>query len=109
MHREIMKAPPHLLVDHIDGDGLNNQKSNLRLVTPTQNQQNQTTARRDNKSGVKGVSWDKFRNRWRVSITVNGMNKTLLYTEDLELAKEKYDAAAKLYFGEYARTNEEAN
>ena len=107
MHREIMNAPKGLLVDHIDGNGLNNQRSNLRLVTPTQNKQNQTASRKDKKSGFKGVSWCPSKNSWRVSITVNGVNRTLGYFKDIQLGKEAYNRAALEAFGVYARVNED--
>lgn len=106
MHREIMKAPRGMLVDHIDGDSLNNQKSNLRLVTPTQNQQNQTASRKDNTSGVKGVSWSPSKKAWRVSITVNGVHKTLAYVETLEEGRDLYNQTALAEFGPFARLNE---
>ncbi len=51
------------MVDHKDGDPLNNRKTNLRKATPAQNAGN-TKLLRNNKSGYKGVFWDKKYNRW---------------------------------------------
>ena len=53
MHREIMKPPPGMVVDHIDGDSLNNRRSNLRICTPRQNNHNRTF--KGNTSGFAGV------------------------------------------------------
>ena len=74
----LMKAgefPDHY-IDHIDGNGLNNKWSNLRGATPSQNMMNQRK-RADNTSGVKGVSFDKTRNKWYAYINANGKRKML--------------------------------
>src|SRR5262245_54770890 len=55
MHREIMNAPDHLEVDHINGDGLDNRKANLRLATRAQNLRN--THRPKGKAGYRGIYW----------------------------------------------------
>lgn len=55
MHRLIMDAPRSMEVDHIDGDGLNNQRQNLRLATRSQNEQNRHSVRSDSLTGVRGV------------------------------------------------------
>jgi len=69
MHRLITNCPKGLEVDHIDGDGLNNQKSNLRVVTRFLNQQN----RHGNKtSKYTGVYYDKQINKWRAQVQING-------------------------------------
>ena len=62
IHRMIMNPDASQQVDHIDGDRLNNQRSNLRLCTHSGNQRNQGP-RRDNQSGCKGVFYDKGRIR----------------------------------------------
>lgn len=89
-------------VDHKDGNGLNNQRSNLRLATPLQNSQNQKR-RKSNNSGFKGVSWDKTRNKWRSTIKVDGKQKHLGRFTTPELAYSAYCEASKKYFGEFAR------
>ena len=61
-------------VDHIDGNGLNNRRSNLRVVTQAENVANRTRHDRRNKSGVRGVDFDRRRNRWRAQATVAGKN-----------------------------------
>lgn len=59
------------LVDHIDGDPLNNRPSNLRVATRQQNGQNARISSR-NRSGVKGVTWSAARSKWRADCTSNG-------------------------------------
>ncbi|MDD4321610.1 MAG: HNH endonuclease [Acidaminococcaceae bacterium] len=79
MHREIANAPRGMQVDHIDGNGLNNCKSNLRIVNNRQNQQNQ---RKKKGSGYTGAGWDKKLNKWRAHIRINGKLKHLGYYND---------------------------
>lgn len=72
MHREILglgKNLPH--VDHIDHNRLNNQKHNLRTVTPQENALNSAPRYKNNTSGTKGVYWHKNREKWQVYITRN--------------------------------------
>jgi len=104
MHRLLMDAQPGQHVDHINGDRLDNRRSNLRLVTNTQNQQNKRTPSH-NTSGYKGVCWHKRVKKWHVRITVDGKRLHLGYTRDRETAAQLYDAAARFFFGEYARLN----
>ena len=59
-------------IDHIDGDRLNNKIENLRACTISNNQQNKKI-NSNNKSGIKGVSWHKATNKWRASLTFDGM------------------------------------
>jgi hypothetical protein len=71
MHRLLTDAPLGLMVDHIDRNGLNNQRSNLRLVTNAENGQNRTLHQRNNKSsGVRGVTKTE-QGRWRASYILN--------------------------------------
>lgn len=104
MHRAILDAQPGQHVDHINGDRLDNRRANLRLVTNTQNQQNKRTPSH-NTSGHKGVCWHKGVGKWHVRITINGKRLHLGYTRDRETAARLYDAAARYFFGEYARLN----
>lgn len=64
LHRLLMQPPRHLYVDHIDHDGLNNKRSNLRVVTNAENQQNRRGLAANNTSGVRGVSWDSEKRKW---------------------------------------------
>lgn len=104
MHRLIMKAPTGMDVDHINGNQLDNRKSNLRICTHQENRSN--TARPvNNTSGYKGVYWHKQKAKWCTQITF--MNKTYtlaLFESPVEAAKE-YDHVAKQLFGDFARLN----
>ncbi len=104
MHRLIINAPPGLFVDHIDHNGLNNRKSNLRLCTNAQNQQN-SRPRSGGTSKYKGVHWEKNRNKFRARITYNGKNIHLGMFENEIDAARAYDKAAKKFFKEFAYLN----
>ena len=102
LHRVLMNAPDGLQVDHIDGNGLNNRRCNLRLVTNTQNCWNQRRAK-NNTSGYRGVSFDARRGCWQANIRVNGKLKYLGRFETPKDASAAYDAAALKAFGQFAR------
>lgn len=104
MHREIMRAPKHLLVDHRDHNGLDNRRSNLRLCTPAENIRNQGSAR-GSTSKYKGVTWCKARNIFQARITFNGRRIHLgSFKNEIDAAKA-YDKKAKELFGEFAYLN----
>jgi hypothetical protein len=89
--------------DHVNHDGLDNQRHNLRICTCSQNHQN--TISKHGISQFKGVTWDKARRRWASQIKVNGKHLVLgRYKSETEAAKA-YDEAAKKHFGEFARPN----
>lgn len=68
MHRVILKAPPgNLVVDHINGNGLDNRKKNLRLCTIGENNNNRHSKNKNNSSGFRGVWWSKHDNAWRAT------------------------------------------
>ena len=97
LHRTIMGEPQGLEVDHIDGDGLNNRRANLRAVTKAENARN-AKIRVDNSSGYKGVTWHKQRQMWRARIDVDGTQRSLGMFETAEAAHAAYCAAsAKLH------------
>lgn len=102
MHREIICAPDELEVDHKDGNGLNNQRSNLRICTSSQNKMNRAP-HKDNSSGFKGV-W-KERRRWYSQIYFEGQYIFIGSFLTPEEAARAYDEAAKKYHGEFAKLN----
>jgi AP2 domain-containing protein len=104
MHRQIMGNILGVDFDHKDGNGLNNQRHNLRECTHIQNMQN-GLIKSNNTSGYKGVSWYKNYGKWLSRIVVNRQRVCLGYFDDIIDAAMAYDNAAKKYFGEFARTN----
>jgi len=102
MHRLLLgMTDPKIQCDHLDGDGLNNRRANLRTCTHTQNMWN-TRIRADNTSGRKGVSWHKQHGIWRAQIQVSGRPKHLGYFPTPEAAYAAYCAAAAELHGEFA-------
>ena len=101
MHRELCEG---IEVDHVDGEGLNNQKKNLRRCTHRQNLQN-TGLRSSNKSGFKGVSWCERDQRWVAFIRDNeGNRRNLGSFKQVQDAARAYAEASKKYHKEFART-----
>jgi len=102
LHRNIMGDPEDLVVDHINGDPLNNCRENLRIVTQQQNNMNQTI-RKTNKSGVSGVSWHKSANKWVATLCIKYKQIHLGCFDTLEEATKARKDAEEKYFGEFAR------
>lgn len=91
-------------VDHIDGNGLNNRRSNLRPATISQNGANRRK-QAGTSSVFKGVCWNKRRKKWSATIRYDGKTRSLGYFVNEEDAARAYDAAALATWGEYARPN----
>lgn len=93
-------------VDHIDHDGLNNQRSNLRLATRRQNTGNMRPRRAPGTSVYKGVCWNKKCQKWRVLINSETGSRTHvgLFVSEIEAA-HAYDEAARRIYGEFACVN----
>jgi len=106
MHRVIMNAPKGLQVDHINGDRLDNRRSNLRLCTQSQNASNRGK-NKNNTSGYKGVSWNKREKKWSARIRVNGKLYFLGNFIDIKYAAQAYNIAAKKYHKQFANGNRE--
>jgi hypothetical protein len=83
-------------IDHVDGDRSNNDISNLRLVTASDNQRNQKRYK-NNTSGHTGVSWYKPYSKWRATICLNGKHKHLGYFDTAEEAAKAREKASNTY------------
>lgn len=102
MHREIMDAPAGLVVDHINHDTLDNRKCNLRICTQSENSMNRKGAKRNSKSGIRGVSWDKNRNKWHVMIGANKKMMHVGYFNEVDAAADAAKLAILKYHGRFA-------
>lgn len=91
--------------DHKDNDGLNNQRNNLRPANASQNGGNRGKGVGKKTSKFKGVCWDKSKNKWMASIHFNYKGIFLGRFHKEKDAALAYDAAARKYFGEFAKTN----
>jgi hypothetical protein len=105
MHREVIHPPGHLFVDHINHNGLDNRKANLRPATCSQNNYNRIHFGKSQSSKYKGVRWNKQRKKWIVLIKYNCKRKFLGYFKDEIHAAKAYDEAAKKYHKEFASLN----
>lgn len=104
MHRMLLGVTDHRVeIDHIDGDGLNNRRANLRTATRAQNARNMMKSR--GRSRFKGVDFHKLTNKWRARIVVNYVERFIGLFGAEEAAARAYDQAARKAFGKFARLN----
>lgn len=103
MHRLIMAAQGGVFVDHIDHNGLNNQRANLRLATNAENCRNQGV-RKTNKSGFKGVFKHRKSGRWVAQIYAGKIIYLGVYDTAIEAARV-YDESVKIHHGDFGITN----
>lgn len=106
MHRLVMYCPENYFVDHIHGIATrnDNRKENLRICTAQQNIRN-SSVRRNNSSGITGVCFDNYRNKWRAYIKVNDKQVFLGRFENFEDAAAARKEAEDKYFGEFSYDN----
>ena len=104
IHSEIMNFPTGYEVDHINHNGLDNRRENLRLCTHSQNAKNSKLPI-NNTSGYKGACYRKDIKKWHSYITVDGNRLFLGFYNELIDAAKAYDRAAKLHYGEFANLN----
>ena len=106
MHRLVTNCPDGLFVDHINHDKLDNQKSNLRVCSRSENNQNQQKRTIAKSSRFKGVYFAKHANKWMAYIRFNYKLKNLGYFTNEIDAAIAYNNAAIEMFGEFALIND---
>lgn len=107
MHQEIAKRAGWLesdVIDHADGNGLNNTRENLRPCSYNQNSANRRKSV-GTYSRFKGVTWVKARGKWKASIKAYGEVYFLGEFDNEQDAARAYDAAAIKIFGDFSATN----
>ncbi len=104
MHRFILDVPPDVHVAPVNGDGLDNRRSNLRVSTPREDQARRRL-NRNNTSGYRGVSWHGPLGKWRAGIVKRPLRLHIGYYATAEAAARAYDAKARELFGEAAYQN----
>lgn len=106
MHRQILHVGRGMVVDHINHNGLDNRRANLRPATLTQNSRNRRKVKTEGHySKYKGLTWYKSKNRWAAMIMANRKSKFLGYFDDEIEAARAYDVAARELHGEFAAMN----
>lgn len=104
LHREIAKAKEGDIVDHINRNGLDNRRGNIRIATFSQNKCN-SKLQKNNVSGYRGVYWRRDREKYQAQIQINGVKIRLGNFKSIDEAHEAYKAASLKYHGEYGRAN----
>ncbi len=108
-HRAILSAPAEFVVDHVNSDGLDNRRANIRLATPQENMRNRRKLS-EASSRFKGVWWCSDSKIWRAEISTGGADGKIRlgrFTDECAAARQ-YDRAARVFFGKFALTNEAA-
>lgn len=106
LHRVVMGEPVGLMVDHINGNKLDNRRSNLRICTASQNASNRPKERKSSRSQYKGVMFESNTGRWRASISHNRYDASFgPYETDIEAAMA-YNTIATALKGGFARVND---
>ena len=100
LHRIIMGEPDGKYIDHINGNKRDNRRENLRICNKSENNRN-VGKKPNNKSGFKGVSWQKEAGKWRAQIQVDGKSKHLGLFDDPQIAYQSYCRAATKYHGNF--------
>jgi hypothetical protein len=105
MHRQIMQVTKNQTIDHINGNGLDNRKINLRLCDASTNQANMRSTYNKKTSEYKGVSWNRNEKSWVSQIQYQKRKFFLGYYKSEKEAAIAYNAAARVLFGEFAHLN----
>lgn len=102
LHRLIMSTPTGVQVDHINNDRADNRRANLRHCNQSENNAN-SLLRTDNTSGVRGVSWDRFREKWVAQVW---KNRKIIFRKRFDTKEEAikaYRLNKERLYGEFAR------
>lgn len=102
LHRFILNPPDHMQVDHVNHNGLDCRKANLRLCTHAENMRNRRGAKRTSASGVRGVYWVDAKNRWRGEVIVNKKRYRTSYFSDIRDAAVAVEELRQKLHGEFA-------
>jgi len=105
MHRQIAEPPKNLLVDHINHNGLDNRRANLRIATHSQNLANRKKTTRKTLSKYKGLEFDKTTNKFKARISINSKTIYLGSFKSESDAAKAYDKAAIKYHKQFACLN----
>jgi len=105
MHRSILGINTPLIVDHKDGNGLNNTRNNLRICTISQNQRNRKSSKKGS-SKYLGVHFCNTRKKWVTQIQHDNKSKCIGVFTDEKEAANAYNLAALKFHGEFAKLNE---
>jgi len=105
MHQMVIKVPDGMVTDHINHDGMDNRKDNLRAATHSQNMRHRKKCSGAMYSKYKGVSWKKKSRKWVAQITCEKKAIHLGYFRDEIEAAKAYDRAAIKYHGQFACLN----
>lgn len=102
IHQIILAAEAGSLIDHVDGNGLNNRRRNLRFASLAENQHNRYV-NKNSRSGVKGVFWEHRTRKWRALFRVHGKKIYVGYFQTIADAEAAIIAARVAYHGQFAR------
>lgn len=106
MHREVLDVPDFLFVDHINRNGLDNRKANVRPAKHWQNVCNRPKSpRTKSRSKYRGLTWHKAKGKWHARIRFTGRTKSLGYFDNETDAAKAYDKAAKKHHRDFAVLN----
>lgn len=104
LHRLVVGAKRGEIVDHVNGDKLDNRRGNLRICTHVENTQNRGPSK-TNSSGFKGVWFDPRRKKFRANVRAQNKKHSLGSFDTADEAAQAYNAAALRLHGEFARLN----
>ena len=99
LHRFLTNAKENEIVDHVSGNPLDNTRLNLRTCTSSENSMNRVSI---TKTGVKNVSWDKQRQKWKVNIKINGKTRSKRFDEFVKAIEYRNKILDELH-GEFTR------